>query len=336
MVKLSLCMITYNEELFIQDCIESIYNIVDEIIVVDSKSTDDTVEIAKSYGAKIFYKSWENSFSKLRNYSIKKASGDWILVMDADERIATLDHKKIIDAISQDYSHGFYLCQRDYTDNISAINWHPVSGEYPEYETHFKGYSDVQILRLFKNRPDIYFSGVVHESVELSFLKYKLRAESLPVVLHHYQQKKSEQFILKKQMRYFELNKLASKQNPRDFKPHYDMGLVYANFLNDRKSAIRELKISIKLNPKFPPAYSLLAKLLYEENKLSESIKIMSQCVRRNPKYSDGYINLANLYISANKPELALKNYKTALKLGTPHRQYVIEKINNIENMIRI
>ena len=84
---ISLCMIVKDEEEFLPGCLESVKEAVDEIIIVDTGSTDRTVEIAKSYGAKVYFHPWENDFSKARNYSISYATGDWIMYLDADEEL---------------------------------------------------------------------------------------------------------------------------------------------------------------------------------------------------------------------------------------------------------
>src|SRR3972149_2146143 len=92
---LSLCMIVKNEEKFLPACLESVKGHVDEIIIVDTGSTDRTVEIAESYNAKIYHHPWKNSFSKARNYSLKYATCDWILILDADEEIVKKDAHKL-------------------------------------------------------------------------------------------------------------------------------------------------------------------------------------------------------------------------------------------------
>jgi len=89
--KISACMIVKNEEAFLPKCLESIKGFVDEIIIVDTGSTDKTLEIAERHGVKIYHHPWENNFSKHRNQSISYASGDWILVIDADEEIVHWD-----------------------------------------------------------------------------------------------------------------------------------------------------------------------------------------------------------------------------------------------------
>ena len=84
-ILISLCMIVKNEEKRLSACINSISEIIDEIIVVDTGSTDDTPQIAQNHGVKLFFHDFNNDFSEVRNISIKHATKDWILFLDADE-----------------------------------------------------------------------------------------------------------------------------------------------------------------------------------------------------------------------------------------------------------
>ena len=88
---ISACLIVKNEEKFLPQCLESIKNAVDEIIIVDTGSTDRTVEIAESFGARVYHHPWRNSFSEARNHSISYATCDWILQIDADESLEQAD-----------------------------------------------------------------------------------------------------------------------------------------------------------------------------------------------------------------------------------------------------
>ena len=97
---LSLCMITKNEEQFLADCLNSVKNIVDEIILVDTGSSDKTVEIAKSFEAKIHFFEWCDDFAAARNESLKYATKEWILILDADEIISKSDGLKIKELIN--------------------------------------------------------------------------------------------------------------------------------------------------------------------------------------------------------------------------------------------
>lgn len=82
---ISLAMIVKNEEKYLDRCLKSAAHMVDEIVVVDTGSTDRTIEIASRYGAKIFHFEWIDDFAAARNYSLEHVTGDWVLVLDADQ-----------------------------------------------------------------------------------------------------------------------------------------------------------------------------------------------------------------------------------------------------------
>jgi len=88
MIRLSACMMARNEEDLLPRALESIRGLVDEIVLVDTGSVDRTVEIAESFRARVFHHPWEDDFSLHRNQSLSYATGDWLLVIDADERLA--------------------------------------------------------------------------------------------------------------------------------------------------------------------------------------------------------------------------------------------------------
>ncbi len=87
MPTLSLCMIVKNEEKHLARCLSSVKDVADEIVIVDTGSTDKTIEIAESFSAKIFHFDWVNDFSAARNFALSKCTGDWILYLDADEEL---------------------------------------------------------------------------------------------------------------------------------------------------------------------------------------------------------------------------------------------------------
>ncbi|QNK41953.1 glycosyltransferase family 2 protein [Caproicibacter fermentans] len=95
-MSISLCMIVKNEEENLTRCLNSVKDLVSEIILVDTGSTDRTVSIARDFGASFFSYRWNDSFSDARNYALSKAAGSWILVMDADEELEPEDRSALI------------------------------------------------------------------------------------------------------------------------------------------------------------------------------------------------------------------------------------------------
>ena len=96
MSKITLSMIVKNEERYLRECLESVKDIVSEIVIVDTGSTDSTIKIAKDYGAKLYSFGWINDFSAARNFALSKSTGDWILYLDADERLSENSKNELI------------------------------------------------------------------------------------------------------------------------------------------------------------------------------------------------------------------------------------------------
>lgn len=151
MPTISLCMIVNNEENDIRRCFESARGFADEIIVADTGGADRTKSICDEYGAGFFDYKWTKDLSEVRNYSILKATGDWILLLDADEELILHDP----DGLRQ------YL--QNTAHDLISIRISHFYGEKPadEKRAHFSS-----ALRLFRNDGDIRVSGVIHEKIE--------------------------------------------------------------------------------------------------------------------------------------------------------------------------
>ena len=98
---ISLCMIAKDEEKLLEKCLNPIKDAVDEIIIVDTGSKDKTKEIAKKFTNKLCNFEWCDDFSKARNFSISKATKDWILILDLDEKIERADLIRLKETIQQ-------------------------------------------------------------------------------------------------------------------------------------------------------------------------------------------------------------------------------------------
>lgn len=130
-MKLSVTIITLNEEDNIKKCLDSIKEIADEIIVVDSGSTDKTVEIAKKYGVKVYERKFDN-YSNQKNYAAEKTTGDWILSLDADEEINPELAEEIKKAIKATNYSAYSMPRK----NIILGRWIKYTRWQPEFDRH--------------------------------------------------------------------------------------------------------------------------------------------------------------------------------------------------------
>jgi tetratricopeptide (TPR) repeat protein len=167
---ISLCMIVKDEEEMLPGCLEPLRGVVDEMIVVDTGSSDRTVEIAESFGAKVVSFPWNGSFSDARNTSIEAASGDWLIYLDADEHMEAQDARHLRALLGRTWREGFYLVETNYTggsDAGSAV-------------THMA-------LRVWRNRPQYRFSGRIHEQKTHTMPTYlPERFETTRIRVRHY------------------------------------------------------------------------------------------------------------------------------------------------------
>ena len=203
----SLCMITKNEEAHLARCLCSADAIVDEIVVIDTGSTDRTRDIATVFGARVDEFEWNNDFSAARNVSLAKASGDWILVLDADEVISTADYENFRKLLSHfaPYGVAYEFCTRNYTDKVNLIGWKPNDGLYVNEEAGC-GWTASDKVRLFPNHPEIRFQYPVHELVEPSLKQKGMTVERCDIPIHHYG-KLNQHATTVKMMPYYRLGK---------------------------------------------------------------------------------------------------------------------------------
>ena len=133
---ISLCMIVKNEEHNLRKFFQNIPGIIDEIIVVDTGSTDRSNDIALSFGAKLYYFKWTNNFSEARNFALSKASCKWILSLDADEIIASCDHVKLEELVKNTPADNiaFQFELRNYVNYPNTKGWIPNDGKYKSEE----------------------------------------------------------------------------------------------------------------------------------------------------------------------------------------------------------
>jgi tetratricopeptide (TPR) repeat protein len=213
-------MIVKDEEEMLPGCLEAVVDGVDELIVVDTGSTDRTVEIAESFGARVVHFPWNGSFSDARNVSLEHCTGEWVLYLDADEHLMPGDALKLRQLVQRTWREAFYLSETNYTggDELGAAVNHLA-------------------LRLFRNRPEYRFEGRIHEQKTHNMPRFlPERFEVAPVRIRHYGYLKSRISAKDKSRRNLELLEQEARENPSPFNS-FNIGSEYLNLGEWERSA---------------------------------------------------------------------------------------------------
>ena len=150
-MKISAVYIAKNEENNIARSLDSIKDAVDELILVDTGSTDDTVEIFKSYGGKVYFRAWDDDFSAPRNLALSKATGDWIIILDADESFSKETRQNIKAVLESCSKKAKGLL-------INMVNYDKDTGEKLD---------EFYALRIVRSVEGLSYKGIIHEMLHI-------------------------------------------------------------------------------------------------------------------------------------------------------------------------
>jgi glycosyltransferase involved in cell wall biosynthesis len=246
----SVCMICRNEENTISRCLRQIAHLVDEIIVVDTGSTDRTVELATRFTSNVFQISWKDDFSAARNYSLAQARGEWLLILDADE---VLYESELVAALALAHTlkgGGIVLDRYEFEVDYERV----ALGDdisWPEVETRVE-----PKLRLVRNAASMQFVGSIHESLDSSrFTGPSIRPN---IKFAHYRDKHTKPM---KHEYYMRLEEQALVTEPHNSNAHYNAleAYVMRGWQADFNRAIRLLRY---IEPRFVPRFKSLRRRL--------------------------------------------------------------------------
>ncbi len=314
MVTISLCLIVKNEEENLFSFLEYIQHFVDEIILVDTGSTDKTITIATSFGCRVFsFDLTEKGLADARNFSLEQATKEWILVLDPDERIAPRDLEKIRQLTEQQEYIGFYLIQRNYTANKGGyIDWVSSQGDKYEESAIAPGWSPNPIIRFFKNDRRIRFEGFCHEVVDKNIEKIGKVGE-LPIPIHHYGILNREKYG-KAERNITLLRKDLEQGTKETYFTYFQLAVTLLD-KDDLKGAESALQKSIEHNPQYAPALSRLACLCLLKNNSSEAEELLLRALKVEPS-ADIYNNLGVLFARKKEYQRAVNYFREATVLS--------------------
>lgn len=293
MIPISLCMIVKNEERNLNKCLDCISDYVDEIIIVDTGSKDKTKEVASKYTDKVYDFVWVDDFSRARNFSISKATNDWILVLDADEFITYFDKFQVQKFMSRNEKTIGRI------EIIEVISHNQCTGEIQKVRE--------RIGRLFNSKYYKY-EGLIHEQV-VPMDGIIRKNEYISISVDHVGYTSEEVSRKNKWERNKKLLEKSIEENSNDPYLYYNLGKVHyltKNYADAIEVFDKAMKFNIDYDVEYVQdlvityGYSLLSLHKYEE-----ALKIL--------KYESYYRSFADFYFLIGLIEMNIANFEEAI-----------------------
>lgn len=308
---LGIHMITRNEEDFLPQCLNSIRSIADELIIVDTGSTDRTIEIACSYGAKIVEMVWNDDFSQARNLALDHANTDWVLYLDADEVLAD-SANKLFDLLNESSAEAYW------------VQIENILGNQPD---------DVLIhpsVRLFRRREGLRFSGRIHEQITPSIIERHplTKIKDSAIRLIHYGYLPTVLNQKNKIHRNLKLIERTLEEYPGDPFHTYNLGITFCQ-LERLEHAAETLNQALEYTPMQaayrPTLVRDSAKVLLEIGQSDKTVHLLNTALNHYPDYPDLYHLLGQSKERQGLLQDAYHAYEKAAQCGSAPNKYVTE-----------
>jgi glycosyltransferase involved in cell wall biosynthesis len=288
-------MIVKNEEINLARCLHSVAGAVDEIIIVDTGSSDQTIQVAEQAGAQVVSHIWQDDFSAARNVSLELATGDWILFLDADETLEPGTAQGLRQVAAAD-NEGYF---------IKIINLIGMEGS-------IETCPDL-VFRMFRNKPEYRFRGTIHEQIVDVILEKNRQATfqiAENVVLRHYGYLNQQVIEKDKKNRNLSIIKKQIESDPNNHSLRYHYGVELYRIDNFSEAAEELTKAANNTDPGtiyYPKLLRYIALSHYGARQYDRALEAIALGLKFFPNYAD-------LYYYGGLIQLELKNYAGAFE----------------------
>ncbi len=308
-------MIVKNEERFLEQCLRSVADVVDEICIVDTGSTDRTIEIAKSFGAKVVEREWRNDFAWARNEALSMATRRWTIMLDADEEL-TVESKSALQVLKA-------------APAFHTGVWVRCYNESDDYRG--TGAMSHALVRIFPTSERIGFRGMIHEFVSLDNGTEGLGAVIAPISIVHHGYLKEVVESRDKAKRNYEIVRAAADADPSDPFAWFNVGST-AFMMRDFEQARDAFEKMRSLNGKAPRGfisngYAILAEVY--SDKLGDAVKgeeIARGALEFSPHYANAHFQLGKTLVAQQRYDEARAAFLAAIDDGKySAQQFVVD-----------
>lgn len=308
---ITLCMLVKNEEDNIVRCLTSAKDYVDEIIVLDTGSSDWTPLLAMELGAIVRFGKWENNFSKARNQNKQSARGEWILFLDADEELPPETGRALRGLACRPEVEAYIF---------SIIN--NTSAEENSPQVISSG------VRMFRNKPAYLFEGALHEQIKSAILRFNPNS----VILHsglailHYGYSNDNPVRKQKTLRNISILEGMVAENPADGFNHYNLGVSY--YVNGQlEDAAKHFQLSkqhtCRTASYLPALYRNYAVCLNDAGEFEAALNLIEEGLSYFPDYPDLYYLQGQIYTTLNLFSQARNCFVRCLNFTRINHNYI-------------
>ena len=316
--ELSLSMIVRNEAHRLPGFFDTLGDLADEICVTDTGSDDDSIAILHSRGCVVETFPWCDDFSAARNAALRPCTGQWILILDADERIAPEDWASLRALVRGPLDRCYRFVTRNYTDESTASGfvWARAGDAHA---TGFRGWFPSAKVRLFPNLPGVAFEGAVHELVHRSLERLGLQVADASVPVHHYPHlNQSPEARVRKQNLYLELGHKKVAENPLDARARHELGDQYVD-MGQLPQALECYREAVRLDPGTPLWLRDLGGVLLLLGQLSPAVQALDLSLRLDAGSEEAWRNLGVARVRQDDWPGAREAFARALALNPEH-----------------
>ncbi|MBN1477260.1 tetratricopeptide repeat protein [Candidatus Sumerlaeota bacterium] len=285
MPTLSVCLICRDEAQWIADCLRSIRPHIDEIVLVDTGSTDGTPDLAKPFGPLLVDFPWCDDFSAARNAGIDAATCDFVLILDPDEGLSESDIVKLPGLMARSDVMAHRLTQRTYSDDSRLISWQPVATPCPEARG-MRGFFDVSQIRLFRRLPSIRYEGRIHEDLEPSIRREGGQIATSDLIVHHWKFLTHEMRQREKSRQYLALSEAKVLERSGDARAWRELGQA-AHECGELERAVEACRRAVELAPQDIEYRLNLAVALAAAKSHREAVRAHTEALAIFPDHPD-------------------------------------------------
>lgn len=272
-------MIVKNEAETIRPCLESVQGIASQMVIVDTGSTDNTVEIARKLGATVISFPWTDHFAAARNAALEPLTTDWVLSLDADEELDGTAPSLITRLMRAPHAAGYVLPVRNYTPaqeiRAGSAVGQPNDFRHPRAATA-GSYFIYEKCRLFRHQPDIYFTGRVHEQVEVTIRAARLQLRPAEVLIHNFGLIERSKDMGQKLTYYRDLLRQRVEEEPLDFRGYTYLGRMEYDSFNNRSEALQNFQKALELNPRCVEALLFTAMIYLDLGRAQDALPFLN------------------------------------------------------------